>query len=46
MSLHGTKEAAILDELTGLWVPFELDLDDPEDLGYFLRGEVSKRHRH
>jgi hypothetical protein len=45
MNLHGIKEAAILDESTGVWVPLELDLDDPEEVGPFLRGEVPKRHR-
>jgi hypothetical protein len=46
MDLRGTTEAAILDESTGEWVPFELNLDDPEELAGFLRGEVPKRYRH
>ena len=46
MDLKGMTEAAILDESTGEWLPFELNLDDPEDLSGFLRGEVPKRYRH
>ena len=38
-------EAAILDESTGEWVPFELNLEDPEELAGFLRGEIPKRHQ-
>src|SRR5262249_11010095 len=45
MKLRGKKEAAILDESTGEWIPFELDLDDPEERAWFLRGEHPKRHR-
>jgi hypothetical protein len=45
MNLKGKKEAAILDESTGEWVPFELELDDPEELAQFLRGEFPKKHR-
>ena len=46
MDLRGMTEAALLDESTGEWFPFELNLDDPEDLSGFLRGEVPKRYRH
>jgi hypothetical protein len=46
MDLRGTTEAAILDESTGEWVPFELNLDDPDELAAFLRGEIPKRARH
>jgi hypothetical protein len=45
MNLKGKKEAALLDESTGEWIPFELNLEDPEELSSFLRGELSKRHR-
>jgi hypothetical protein len=46
MDLKGKTEAAILDESTGEWFPFELNLDDPEELAGFLRGEIPKRYRH
>ncbi|MGO9463986.1 MAG: hypothetical protein ACLQIB_05160 [Isosphaeraceae bacterium] len=46
MDLHGQTEAAMLDESTGEWVPFTLNLDDPEALAAFLRGELPKRERH
>ena len=46
MDLKGMTEAAILDESTGEWFPFELNLDDPEELSAFLRGEIPKRYRH
>jgi hypothetical protein len=45
MDLKGKKETAILDESTGEWIPFELDLEDPEELSLFLRGDLPKRHR-
>ena len=45
MDLQGKKEAAILDESTGEWIPFELNLDDPEELAQFLRGEFPKKNR-
>jgi hypothetical protein len=45
MNLMGKKEAAILDESTGDWIPFELDLDDPEELSQFLRGEFPRKAR-
>lgn len=44
----GTKDAAVLDESTGKWMAFELDLDDPEEVAAFLRGEMPRalRHKH
>ncbi len=46
MDLKGITEAAILDESTGDWVAIELNLEDPEELSGFLRGELPKRHKH
>jgi hypothetical protein len=46
MDLRGKTDAAILDESTGEWISFKLNLDDKEELGAFLRGEIPKRHRH
>jgi hypothetical protein len=46
MELRGKTEAALLDESTGEWLPIKLNLDDPEELSAFLRGELPKRHRH
>jgi hypothetical protein len=46
MDLGGQTEAAILDESTGEWVPFMLNLDEPEELAGFLRGEIPRRARH
>jgi hypothetical protein len=46
MDLKGMTEAALLDESTGEWFPFELNLDDPDELSAFLRGEIPKRYRH
>jgi hypothetical protein len=45
MNLHGKKEAAILNESTGEWIPFDLNLEDPDELAHFLRGEYSKKNR-
>jgi len=44
----GTTQAALLDESTGEWIPCELNLDDPDELSAFLRGELPRaaRHRH
>jgi hypothetical protein len=39
-SLRGRSDAALLDESTGAWIPFELDLDDDRALAAFLRGEL------
>jgi hypothetical protein len=36
----GLASAALLDESTGEWIPLELNLDDPEELDAFLRGEL------
>jgi hypothetical protein len=41
-NLSGRTAAAVLDESTGEWVSFELNLDDPEELSAFLRGEVPR----
>lgn len=45
MRLRGTTRAAILNESTGEWVPFELKLDDPDELSHFLKGDVASRSR-
>jgi hypothetical protein len=39
---QGLATAAILDESTGEWVPFELNLSDLEQLSAFLRGEIPR----
>jgi hypothetical protein len=44
MSLKGRKEAALLNESTGEWIPLELNLEDPEEYAQFLRGELPKKH--
>lgn len=36
----GNSAAAILDDSSGDWIDFDLNLDDPEDLSTFLRGEL------
>jgi hypothetical protein len=45
----GRKAAAILDESTGQWIAIELNLDDPDELAAFFRGEIPRaarpRHR-
>jgi hypothetical protein len=41
-NLIGKTSAAVLDESTGEWINFELDLDDSEELAAFLRGEVPR----
>jgi hypothetical protein len=46
MELRGKTEAAVLDESTGEWIAFELNLDEREELAGFLRGELPKRYRH
>lgn len=43
--LKGRTDAAILDESTGLWIPLELDLDDPRARAAFLRGELPEPGR-
>src|SRR5262249_36620572 len=46
MTLKGKKEAALLNESTGEWIPLELNLEDPEELVQFLRGELPRKsHR-
>jgi hypothetical protein len=42
---QGVTTAAILDESTGEWLPFEIDLSDPEELSAFLRGEMPRAAR-
>ncbi len=44
----GKTAAAILDEMTGEFIPFELDLGDLDERSAFLRGEIPKsaRSRH
>jgi hypothetical protein len=45
LSPTGRRPAAILDESTGRWTTFELDLDDHEALEHFLKGEIrTRRH--
>ncbi len=39
----GQTAASFLDESTGSWISFSLNLDDPEELDHFLRGEVRPR---
>ena len=46
MEPSGKSAAAILDESTGRWHRFELNLDDPVDLDHFLRGEIRHRRHH
>ncbi len=43
-SPSGRSAAAILDESTGQWHGFELNLDDDDELDHFLRGEVRRKH--
>ncbi len=45
MNLSGKTRAALLDESTGEWIPFELDLDEPEELQAFLSGEMPRGRR-
>jgi len=45
MDLKGITEAALLDESTGDWISLDLNLEDPEELAGFLRGELPKRHK-
>ena len=44
-NLRGLTTAAVLDEATGDWVAFELNLSDAEDLAAFLRGNVPRHVR-
>lgn len=43
---RGQAHAALLDESTGQWIPCELNLEDPEELANFLRGELPRAVRH
>ena len=45
MNLKGRTRAAILDESTGEWIRFELNLEDRDEMAAFLRGEISLRQR-
>lgn len=45
MRLQGATQAAILDESTGEWIPFELDLDNPDELSAFVQGDIPARSR-
>jgi hypothetical protein len=45
MDLKGRTRAAILDESTGEWIPFEIDLDDPDALHAFLQGHLPEGRR-
>src|SRR5437763_13232394 len=45
-SPKGQAHAALLDESTGQWTPCELNLEDPEELANFLRGELPRAARH
>jgi hypothetical protein len=42
---QGRTSAAMLDESTGEWIPFEVDLSDPEELSAFLRGGIPRAAR-
>jgi len=42
---QGVATVAVLDESTGEWLPFEIDLSDPDDLNAFLRGEIPRTAR-
>jgi hypothetical protein len=39
---QGVTTAAVLDESTGEWVAFDLNLSDPKELDAFLRGEIPR----
>jgi hypothetical protein len=39
----GVSSAAVLDESTGTWIPFELHFDDSQQLDHFLNGELHPR---
>lgn len=41
----GTTTAAMLDESTGDWIPFEINLSDPAEFDAFLRGEMPRAAR-
>ncbi len=42
---NGIMNAAVLDESTGQWQPFELNLGDPEELIAFLQGDIPRPAR-
>ena len=39
---QGSTTAALLDETSGEWIPFEIDLSDQAQLQEFLRGEIPR----
>jgi hypothetical protein len=41
----GITSAAMLDESTGEWVPFELNMSDFDELAGFLRGQIPRATR-
>jgi hypothetical protein len=41
----GVTSAAMLDESTGEWIPFDLNLSDPDELAVFLRGQIPRAAR-
>jgi hypothetical protein len=41
----GVTTAAVLDESTGQWCPFPLNLSDPEELSAFVRGRLPRAAR-
>ena len=45
MNPTGRSAAAILDESTGGWIPFDLELDDHDELELFVRGEIKPRRQ-
>ena len=40
---QGKTRAAMLDESTGEWIDFDLNLEDRDEMAAFLRGEISLR---
>ena len=42
---QGSTTAALLDETTGEWIPFEIDLSDKAQLNEFLSGEIPRAVR-
>jgi len=42
---QGVTTAAVLDESTGQWLPFELNMNDPVELDAFLRGVIPRPAR-
>ena len=42
---QGVSTAALLDESTGEWIPFEVNLSEAEELSAFLRGVIPRAAR-